>query len=116
MLRERISSLLAQNVHKLILNLKEVSHIDSAALGTLVFFTEKFRSAEGKLVLTGLSQHHVSAADTLKLDTELEMYPDEQDAVNSFFPDRVVPHYDILQVVEEIKARGTMEQAPENKK
>lgn len=116
LLRETILSLLSQNLHNVILNLKEVSHVDTAALGTLVFCTDKLRSSGGKLVLADLSPHDVSAADTLKLDTELEMYPDEQDAVNSFFPERVVPHYDLLQLVQEIKARRSAGQRAENKK
>jgi anti-sigma B factor antagonist len=113
LLRDRILALLDQSVPNAILNLKEVSHIDTAALGTLVFGTEKFRTVGGKLVLTGLNPHHVSAADVLKLDTELEMYPDEQDAVNSFFPERAVPRYDLLQLVQELKARRGSEQTSE---
>ena len=116
LLRERILSLLAQNVSNVILNLKGVSHIDTVALGTLVLCTEKLRNSGGKLVLTDLNPHHVSEADTLKLDTALEMYPDEQDAVNSFFPERAVPHYDLLQLVHEIKARRSGEQQPEREK
>jgi len=116
LLRERILSLLTHSVSNLILNLKEISHIDSAALGTLVFFTEKFRSAGGKLVLTDLGSHDVGAANLLKLDTELETYKNEQDAVNSFFPDRAVPHYDILEVVEDLAARHATDQKPESQK
>ena len=44
---------------------------------------------------------HTKLASALQLDTEFESYTDEQDAVNSFFPDRAVRHYDILEFVEE---------------
>jgi anti-sigma B factor antagonist len=40
-----------------------------------------------------------------KLDTALEVFTDEQDAVNSFFPDRAVRHYDILEWVQEQEKR-----------
>jgi anti-sigma B factor antagonist len=105
MLRERILSLVAQGIHDLILNMKNVAKIDTAALGTLVFCTEKCRASGGKLVLADLPPDHVKAADALKLDSELEMYPQEQDAVNSFFPERAVPRYDLLQLVQGLKVR-----------
>jgi anti-sigma B factor antagonist len=34
-----------------------------------------------------------------KLNTVFEVYTDEQDAVNSFFPGRAVRHYDVLEWV-----------------
>jgi hypothetical protein len=33
-----------------------------------------------------------------------EMFDDEQDAVNSFFPDRVVKRYDVLKFVQQNEA------------
>ncbi len=116
LLRERTLVLFTQGIRNVILNLKEISHVDTAALGTLVFSTEQFHSGGGKLVLTELASQHVSAADALKLDTELEMYPEEQDAVNSFFPDRTVPRYDLLELVDEIKSRRPAEEQAEKKK
>ena len=115
-LRERLLSLLANGIRNVVLNLKEVTHIDTAGVGTLVFCTEKFRAAGGRLVLVNLSPGQASIANILKLDSELDIYPNELDAVNSFFPERVVPHFDILQLVEEIKARRASEQSVENKK
>jgi anti-sigma B factor antagonist len=114
-LRERLLSLLDQGIRNVVLNLKEVTHIDTAGVGTLVFCTEKFRAAGGRLVLVNLTPAQASVANILKLDSELDIYPDELDAVNSFFPDRAVPHYDILQLVEQIKARRGSEQPVENK-
>ena len=115
-LRERLLSLLANGIRNVILNLKEVTQIDTAGVGTLVLCTERFRAAGGRIVLVNLSPAQVSIANILKLDSELDIYPDELDAVNSFFPERVVPHYDILQLVEEIKARRASEHTVESKK
>jgi anti-sigma B factor antagonist len=115
-LRDRLEALLAQGVRKVILNFKDVSHLDTTGLGTLTFCTEKFRAAGGKLALADLSPEHVNAADALKLDTALEMHADEQDAVNSFFPERLVPHYDLLELVEQIKARRAAGQSTEIQK
>jgi len=103
LLRERLAALLAQGVKRVILNLKEISAIDAAGLGTLVFCAETFELAAGRLVLTNLNPDHVSILNLFKLDTTLEIYSEEQDAVNSFFPERRVPHYDLLQIIEEMK-------------
>ena len=115
-LRERLLSLVADGIRNVILNLKEVDHIDTAGVGTIALCTEKFRAAGGRLVLANLSPAQAGVASTLKLDSELDIYPDELDAVNSFFPDRAVRHYDILELVEEIKARRGSEVSVENKK
>jgi len=115
-LRERLLSVLASGVVKLILNFKDVSRIDTAGMGTLIFCTEKFEAAGGKLVLFNLNSDQVNIANALKLETGLNIFPNELDAVNSFFPDRAVPHYDILELIEQIKARKAAQESPESKK
>ena len=115
-LREQVLSLTASGIKNAILNLKDVAHIDTAGIGTLIFCTEKFKGAGGKLVLVSLNADQVSIANALRLETSLILYPNELDAVNSFFPDRAVPHYDILEVVEQIKARKSTDSNPEAKK
>jgi hypothetical protein len=40
-----------------------------------------------------------------KLDTVFEVFTDEQEAVNSFFPARAVRHYDILEWVQDQEKR-----------
>jgi hypothetical protein len=42
----------------------------------------------------------------LKLDTVFDSFTSELDAIDSFFQDRVVPHFDILEFVEEQKKRS----------
>ena len=51
--------------------------------------------------LAHLSIEHLSLDVLTKLNTVFEVFADEQDAVNSFFPDRAVRHYDILEWVQE---------------
>jgi len=116
LLRERALSLLDSGKHNLIVNLKGVSHVDTAGFGTLLFCSEKFHASGGKLVVVSLGPNQVSVTNLLHLDTALEIYPVELDAVNSFFPDRAVQHYDILEVVEELEARRHADQPAENKK
>jgi anti-anti-sigma factor len=102
-LRQRVVSLLQAGQRNLILNLKGVTEIDATGLATLEFFAGKFREAGGKCVLLNLDPARVEPADLLKLSTTFNTYQDELDAVNSFFHDRTVPHYDILEFVEKLE-------------
>ena len=87
------------------MNLKDVSDIDTTALGTLIFCATKFREAGGRLVLLHLSPSHSRLSNVVQLNTAFQIYPDEESAVNSFFPDRAVQHYDILEFVEELEQK-----------
>jgi anti-sigma B factor antagonist len=100
-LRQRLTSLLDYGRNKVILDLKGVSDIDSAALGTLVLYARRFGEAAGKLVLLHLKDAQADLPDILKLNAVFETYDDEVAAVNSFFPERAVNRYDILEFVEE---------------
>ena len=100
-LRQRLQELCGGGHTIVALNLKEVSKIDTTALGTLVFCAAKCREAGGRLVLFNLSPSHSDLSNVVEFNTAFEIYPDQITAVNSFFPDRAVRHYDILEFVEE---------------
>lgn len=89
---------LAGNV---ILNLRNVEFIDSTGLGALVLGFTSLRKRAGRLKLENLSRRHVELLVFTKLTTVFEIFTDEQDAVNSFFPDREIQHFDILSFVKE---------------
>jgi anti-sigma B factor antagonist len=99
-LRQHLESLLARGTQKVILNLRQVTDLDSAALGTLVLIATRFRDSGGKLVLLNMASSHAKLPEILKLNTVFETYQDEVDALNSFFPERKITHYDILEFVE----------------
>jgi anti-sigma B factor antagonist len=52
------------------------------------------------LKLLNLRPSHLNAMVGAKLHTVFELFSDEQDAVNSFFPDRPVRKYDILEWIQ----------------
>jgi len=87
----RLLFLLESRHPKVILNFKDVGSVDEAGLDTLSFCATRFHDAGGRLVLLNVSSPHAG----------IETYQQEADAVNSFFPDRVVPRYDILEFVKE---------------
>jgi anti-anti-sigma factor len=99
-LRDRLPALHQSGMVNIILNLEEVSDIDSTGLGTLVFGLARLRKAGGRLALVNLNRSHLALFLLTKLSIAFEFFDDEQDAVNSFFPDRGLKPFDILSFVQ----------------
>ena len=99
-LRQKLQTLLDGGVKRVIVDVGGVSAIDSVAAGTLVFWSQEFRKAGGRMVLLHIVPAHTHLNDILKLDTAFENFAEEQAAVNSFFPERRVRHYDLLEFLE----------------
>jgi anti-sigma B factor antagonist len=86
---------------KLILNLKGVDYIDSTGLGALVISSTGARKAGGAVRLVHLNRRNMELLVMTKIDTIFEVFDDETEAVNSFFPGRAVKRFDILSFVRE---------------
>jgi anti-sigma B factor antagonist len=76
------------------------SEIDTSGMGALLILAEEYRNAGGKMVLYNIAHSHGKVYEMARLETAIEIYRDELDAINSFFPDRKVIRYDILEYVE----------------
>src|SRR6202451_3670854 len=84
-LRSAINALARDNVVNIVLNLAEVPKIDSDGLEALVLCHTQIRKRGGELKLARLNVEHLSLNVLTKLNTVVEVFVDEQDAVNSFF-------------------------------
>jgi anti-sigma B factor antagonist len=115
-LRQRVRELYDAGHTKVALNLKELSGLDSTGLGTLVFVATKFGEEGGRLALFNLSPSHTELSNAVELNTTFEIYPDEAAALNSFFPDRAIKHYDILEFVEELEQKRHEDDVEASKK
>jgi anti-sigma B factor antagonist len=104
-LRTAIVALAEAGAANIILNLAGVTEIDDDGLAALVFCYARIARSGGTLKLLNLKPFHLSPMVLTKLETVFEVFTDDQDAVNSFFPDRVVRHYDILEWVQEQEKR-----------
>jgi anti-sigma B factor antagonist len=102
-LRETVASTTAAGSKNIILNLAHVDYIDSTGLGALVMCATSQRKAGGSLKLLNLNRRNVELLVMTKLATVFDLFTDEQDAVNSFFPDRAIKTFDILSFVEQMK-------------
>lgn len=105
--RERLTALHQSGKVNIVLNLHEVTEIDSTGLGTLVFGLARLRKAGGGLALASVNPAHLKLFLLTRLAIAFEFFDDEQDAVSSFFPDRAVKHFDVLDFVEQEDARNS---------
>ncbi len=83
-LRERVKSLLANNNKEIVLNMDNVTYIDSAGLGTLVAAHHSARSQNASLKLSNLGSKFQEVLQVTRLLTVFDVYDSEAAAVQSF--------------------------------
>jgi anti-sigma B factor antagonist len=82
--REKVKSLLAAGKKNIVLNLSNVSYIDSAGLGTLVATFHSARSQGATLKLSNLGSKFKEVLQVTKLMTVFDTYDSEAAAIQSF--------------------------------
>jgi len=104
----------------IVLNLSNVSFIDSSGLGLLVRYVSRARSAHGNLKLCGVDPHVQEVLRVTKLNTLLETHATEEEAIADFYtramadsPEKagtsilcVEPSLDVLAYVRELLKRS----------
>jgi len=83
-LREKVKSLLAEGRKKIVLNMDNVTFIDSAGLGTLVAAHHSAKSQGASLRLCHLGSKFQEVLQITKLLTVFEVFNTEAEAVASF--------------------------------
>ena len=83
-LRELLQNLASQGQKQILLNLAEVSYIDSSGLGALVSGYTTLAGQQGNLKLLNLTKKVQDLLQITKLLTVFEVYNDEATAVQSF--------------------------------
>jgi anti-sigma B factor antagonist len=102
-LREIMQACAADGEKQVVLNLAAVELIDSTGLGALVMGYTTLKNAGGTLKLLNLNRRNIELLVLTKLTAVFELFTDEQDAVNSFYPGREVKRFDILNFVRRIR-------------
>jgi anti-sigma B factor antagonist len=82
--RDIVRDLAAKGDKKLLLNLSEVSYIDSSGIGEMVSGFTTVTNHGGQLKLLGLSKRVKDLLQITKLYTVFEVFDDEASAVRSF--------------------------------
>ena len=110
-LQEELDRIVKAGKDCVVLNLNKVSEIDDAGFSTLIFASAKLRKAGGGLVLVNLRPSHIAdlVASRPVLASELfkEVFKEEQDAIDSFFPGRRIQGYDILEYIRTAHQSGS---------
>jgi len=83
-LREKVKSLIAEAKKKIVLNMANVTFIDSAGLGTLVAAHHSAKSQGAALKLAHLGAKFQEVLQITKLLTVFDVYNSEAEAVSSF--------------------------------
>lgn len=98
-LRKELEDVIAAGTTCLVLDLGRVIDIDTTGLGTLIFAQEELRKADGGLRLANLRPQHMDLLVVAKMETIFEVFDRDQDAINSFFPDRQIRPLNLLELV-----------------
>jgi anti-sigma B factor antagonist len=64
------------------------------------------QKAGGALKMVNLNRRNLELVLLTKLSTVFSIFDDEQQAINSFFPDREIKHFDILSFIQQQKEGG----------
>lgn len=83
-LKDKINSLIQQGRIQIVLNLTDVSYIDSGGLGQLVASYGSVAKTSGGLKLLGVSKRNHDLLSITRLVTLFDAYDSEKEAVESF--------------------------------
>jgi anti-sigma B factor antagonist len=83
-LRETLRDLVAKNQNKILLNLADVSYIDSSGIGELVSGYTTVTNTGGSLKLLNLNKRVKDLLQITKLYTVFEVHEDEAAAIRSY--------------------------------
>ena len=84
-LKDLFDQMIKQGKYKIVLNLKNVPFMDSSGIGTIVTSMYKLRKYDGDLKVCNLFGSVAKVFNLTRINTSIEVYPEEKDAVDSFF-------------------------------
>lgn len=83
-IKKIFDKIISEKKEKILINLKDVTYVDSSGLATLVEMLKNVRSYGGKLKLSNLSSKIRSLFEITKLEKLFEIIGDEEEALKSF--------------------------------
>ena len=107
--RENLQRLINAGKHKLILSMEHLTDVDTAGIGSITYASATLKAAGGRLVLLNLRPSHMELFVLFKLEVDFDVFDNELDAVNSFFPDRKATRVDLFQLISTFKKESRAE-------
>ena len=83
-LRKTLEDLVSQKTQKIVVNLSQVHHINSTAVGALVGIAKRLRQKDGDLKVCGLADNLKRTFDLIGASSVLEIYDSESSAPAKF--------------------------------
>jgi anti-sigma B factor antagonist len=90
-LKTRIDDLVREGRIHIVVDLKLVPYVDSSDIGRIIRAHLSARQAGARVRLCNLSDRVMAVMKITRLDTVLEIYRNEADAMSNLGPDRVNP-------------------------
>jgi anti-sigma B factor antagonist len=90
-LKDRIDELVRAGRLQIVVDLKEVPYFDSSDIGRIIRAHLSARRAGARVRLCSLSERIMEALKLTRLDTILEIYQDEQEAMAAILRERATP-------------------------
>jgi anti-sigma B factor antagonist len=82
--KQSFDNLIKEKKEKIVVNLKDVSYVDSSGLATLVEIFKNLRTYGGKMKLTNLSSKVMGLFEITKLNKLFDIEAEEADALSAF--------------------------------
>src|ERR1700733_2210977 len=101
--RAAVEKIAVQADPRLLLNMLEVDYVDSTGLGAMVMCSMRLKNANGVAKLVNVNRRNIELIVMTKIDSMFEVFDDETDAINSFFPGRKIKGFDILSFVQQMR-------------
>lgn len=101
--RDAVEKIALGSEPKLILNMLGVDYVDSTGLGAMVMCSTRIKNSRGIAKLVNVNRRNIELIVMTKIDTIFEVFDDETDAINSFFPGREIKRFDILSFVQRMR-------------
>src|SRR4051812_10765854 len=84
--RETFEKIGSQPGSRLLLNMLAVDYVDSTGLGALVMCSNHLKNTSGIAKLVNVNRRNIELLVMTRIDAIFEVFDDETDAINSFFP------------------------------
>ena len=83
-IKDKIYALIDQGITKVVINLTDVSRMNSSGLGLLIQALTSLRNKDGNLKLAGINELMEGVLVMTKLNTIFETHPNAEEAAGSF--------------------------------
>ncbi len=97
--RSALDALFWAGKTRVLLNLTDLSQLDTAGLDTLLASLAQYRTAGGNIAVYSSKPSGLGLLPGARLETSLQIFPSEETAASGLFPDLAAKGLDVLEYV-----------------